>query len=292
MDYTSPKQAHSSNSKLSSPPPPPIIGENHKPRTTTTNCTTNLIITQALEGPNVPSPEPITAVALPASTHMGPVARYRECKKNHAASTGGHVLDGCGEFMPASSDGDSPEALKCAACECHRSFHRKEVAEENPNHNRNKNNSMARENMPRGSSTASQAVLLPPQHYFNPQIRHQYHHHRQQQPVMVAFGGAESSSEDLNALNRRSGLANTNDDNNSSKKRFRTKFKEGQKERMTEFAEKLGWRIQKHDEDEVQRFCSEVGVKRQVFKVWMHNNKQAMKKKDGNADINGNGDHH
>ncbi|KAK8481301.1 hypothetical protein V6N12_020156 [Hibiscus sabdariffa] len=48
---------------------------------------------------------------------------------------------------------------------------------------------------------------------------------------------------------------------------------------MVEFAEKLGWRIQKQDEQELQQFCAQVGVKRQVFKVWMHNNKQAMKKK-------------
>ncbi|TQD73203.1 hypothetical protein C1H46_041258 [Malus baccata] len=25
--------------------------------------------------------------------------RYRKCLKNHAASSGGHVFDGCGEFM-------------------------------------------------------------------------------------------------------------------------------------------------------------------------------------------------
>jgi ZF-HD class homeobox domain-containing protein len=64
-----------------------------------------------------------------------------------------------------------------------------------------------------------------------------------------------------------------------SRKRFRTKFSQDQKDKMTEFAEKLGWRIQKQDEQEVQQFCSQVGVKRKVFKVWMHNNKQAMKKK-------------
>ncbi|RYQ80177.1 hypothetical protein Ahy_Scaffold1g106758 isoform I [Arachis hypogaea] len=64
----------------------------------------------------------------------------------------------------------------------------------------------------------------------------------------------------------------------ASKKRFRTKFTQQQKDRMMEFAEKLGWKIQKHDEQEVQQFCSQVGVKRQVFKVWMHNNKQAIKK--------------
>ncbi|GFP97956.1 zinc-finger homeodomain protein 3 [Phtheirospermum japonicum] len=38
---------------------------------------------------------------------------------------GAHVVDGCGEFMP-SGDDDKLKALSCAACDCHRNFHRKE----------------------------------------------------------------------------------------------------------------------------------------------------------------------
>ncbi|EFJ12038.1 hypothetical protein SELMODRAFT_59936, partial [Selaginella moellendorffii] len=56
-------------------------------------------------------------------------------------------------------------------------------------------------------------------------------------------------------------------------KRFRTKFTNEQKERMFVLSEKLGWRIQKHDEAEVAQFCADTGVKRHVLKVWMHNNK-------------------
>jgi ZF-HD class homeobox domain-containing protein len=63
------------------------------------------------------------------------------------------------------------------------------------------------------------------------------------------------------------------------KKRFRTKFTTEQKDQMCAFAEKVGWRIQKHDEAAVQEFCSTVGVKRHVLKVWMHNNKHTMGKK-------------
>ena len=40
--------------------------------------------------------------------------------------SGGHVLDGCGEFMPSGEDGTA-DGFKCAACECHRSFHRRVV---------------------------------------------------------------------------------------------------------------------------------------------------------------------
>ncbi|CAN4082602.1 unnamed protein product [Withania somnifera] len=50
--------------------------------------------------------------------------RYVECQKNHAASVGGHVVDGCGEYMPQSS---TTGTLNCAACGCHRNFHRREV---------------------------------------------------------------------------------------------------------------------------------------------------------------------
>ena len=106
--------------------------------------------------------------------------------------------------------------------------------------------------------------------------------------MMMAFGGgggtaAESTSEDLNMFrsNYVGGQASAHHRQpiSGSKKRFRTKFTQPQKDRMVEFAEKLGWKIQKHDDQEVQQFCSEVGVKRKAFKVWMHNNKQAMKKK-------------
>ncbi|XAR48519.1 hypothetical protein NMG60_11031368 [Bertholletia excelsa] len=57
----------------------------------------------------------------------GVAYRYRECLKNHAVGIGGHAVDGCGEFMPAGDDG-TLDALRCAACNCHRNFHRKEVA--------------------------------------------------------------------------------------------------------------------------------------------------------------------
>ena len=55
------------------------------------------------------------------------VVQYRECQRNHAASIGGHAVDGCREFMASGADGTAA-ALLCAACGCHRSFHRREVA--------------------------------------------------------------------------------------------------------------------------------------------------------------------
>jgi ZF-HD class homeobox domain-containing protein len=62
-------------------------------------------------------------------------------------------------------------------------------------------------------------------------------------------------------------------------KRFRTKFTMEQRERMFAFSERVGWRLQKHDEAAVQQFCADAGVKRHVLKVWMHNNKHTFGKK-------------
>ncbi|XP_073294398.1 zinc-finger homeodomain protein 11-like [Primulina huaijiensis] len=48
---------------------------------------------------------------------------YRECQRNHAASLGSYATDGCGEFTPEYTTLGG--LLRCAACGCHRNFHRK-----------------------------------------------------------------------------------------------------------------------------------------------------------------------
>ncbi|CAL0319903.1 unnamed protein product [Lupinus luteus] len=55
--------------------------------------------------------------------------RYGECQKNHAANIGGYAVDGCREFMASAGEGTNG-ALTCAACGCHRNFHRREVQTE------------------------------------------------------------------------------------------------------------------------------------------------------------------
>ncbi|XP_038678666.1 mini zinc finger protein 3-like [Tripterygium wilfordii] len=55
--------------------------------------------------------------------------RYGECQKNHATNIGGYAVDGCREFM-ASGEEDTNGELICAACGCHRNFHRREVETE------------------------------------------------------------------------------------------------------------------------------------------------------------------
>ncbi|KAJ4883823.1 Zinc-finger homeodomain protein 5 [Raphanus sativus] len=231
--------------------------------------------------------------------------RYRECLKNHAANVGGSVHDGCGEFMPSGEEG-TIEALRCAACDCHRNFHRKEVdgvgsSDVIAHHHRQHHHQYGGGGggrRPPPPNMMLNPLMLPPPPSYTPM-----HHHKYGMsppggagmvtPMSVAYGGgggggggAESSSEDLNMYGQSSGehgggggaTAGQMAFSMSSKKRFRTKFTTEQKERMMEFAEKLGWRMNKQDEEELKRFCGEIGVKRQVFKVWMHNNKNNARK--------------
>ncbi|GER40018.1 homeobox protein 24 [Striga asiatica] len=238
LPFTPPPRHHNHHRQSSPPPPPPP-----PPQQQSDGGSPDPDLDPNPKDPAVPPP---------------PAVVYKECLKNHAASMGAHVIDGCGEFMPGGQDG-TPEALRCAACDCHRNFHRKEPDSENHHHPGAANNSSSSHR--RITPTSAPPPHLSP-HY-----------------TMVSFGGGDSSSEDLDAF-QAGGAGHTGAAAASSvsKKRFRTKFKQEQKQRMHEFATKLGWKIQKQDEDEVQQFCSQIGVQRQVFKVWMHNNKQAIKK--------------
>ncbi|KAG1366575.1 zinc-finger homeodomain protein 2 [Cocos nucifera] len=207
--------------------------------------------------------------------------RYRECLKNHAVSIGGHAVDGCGEFMAAGEEG-TLDALRCAACGCHRNFHRKEVE---------------------GGSTVGAGAIGAEYHpQFSPYYRtpaaylHPHHHmaaaaaaQQQHRPPPLALpstsGGGGHSRDDQEDISNPMmggggiGVSGGGGASGSGKKRFRTKFTQEQKDKMLAFAEKVGWRIQKHDEAAVQQFCNETCIKRHVLKVWMHNNKHTLGKK-------------
>ncbi|WOL14483.1 zinc-finger homeodomain protein 6-like [Canna indica] len=211
------------------------------------------LVAGASTGPT--HPKPSAAKNAPPATAANASIRYRECLRNHAAAAGGHVLDGCGEFMPEGG----AAALNCAACGCHRSFHRKETDGE-------------ADAFGRGGSAARLPFLLPPP------LPHL--HQRQVQSGAMALGGngasgsagttTESSSEErINAGPPGVG---------AQRKRFRTKFTVEQKEKMLALAERIGWRILKQDEALVEQSCADAGVRRHVFKVWMHNNKHLIKK--------------
>uniref|UniRef100_A0ACD5VG03 Uncharacterized protein n=1 Tax=Avena sativa TaxID=4498 RepID=A0ACD5VG03_AVESA len=201
------------------------------------------------EGAGVP-PAAIHRSATANDMHAETVRRqYHECLRNHAAAAGGHVVDGCCEFMPASTE----DPLACAACGCHRSFHRRDP-------------SPGRAYLPLLAASARAPLsLLPPS-----SSKHPHPHPHQRLPF--AYGPApsggtgtttESSSEELR------GPAP------APRKRSRTTFTREQKEQMMAFAERVGWRMQRQDEATVEQFCAQAGVRRQALKVWMHNNKQS-----------------
>ncbi|XP_050388041.1 zinc-finger homeodomain protein 1-like [Argentina anserina] len=205
--------------------------------------------------------------------------RYRECLKNHAVGIGGHALDGCGEFLAAGAEG-TLDALKCAACNCHRNFHRKETDEpygqlvphqghvSGGGHHHNHLHGFGHQQFsPSGGYYRTPAGYL-----------HVTTQHRPLALPSTSGGGGTDQDDDMSNPSGDGG-SGFGTGTTSSKKRFRTKFSQEQKKRMLELAERLGWRIQKQDEAVVQSFCDETGVKRHVLKVWMHNNKHTLGKK-------------
>uniref|UniRef100_A0A0C9S745 TSA: Wollemia nobilis Ref_Wollemi_Transcript_9708_911 transcribed RNA sequence n=1 Tax=Wollemia nobilis TaxID=56998 RepID=A0A0C9S745_9CONI len=190
--------------------------------------------------------------------------RYRECQKNHAAAMGGNATDGCGEFMPSGEEG-TLEALKCCACGCHRNFHRRVVEGENLSVPSCDCFHMRRDHFLKRSG-----VLFPPPPPPDGVADPFAFSNILPRPPLMSFQGAgpsESEDHETPGFHSRPAML---------KKRFRTKFTQEQKERMLEFAEKVGWKLQKHDDLLVQQFCQEIGVRRRVLKVWMHNNKHTL----------------
>jgi ZF-HD class homeobox domain-containing protein len=224
------------------------------------------------------------------------VPRYRECQKNHAASLGSHALDGCGEFLSSAPEEEgSVDALKCAACGCHRNFHRREVEAEIlcDCHKSSKDSKMIK------TLRAASFAQAPAAHHglaaamaaSYPSSLTQFHG-KPINPLAMAMstGAAAADSDEREAAGAGAGadgigggggggISSSPASTSMQKKRFRTKFSTEQKDEMCNFAEKLGWKMQKHDEAAVQEFCATFGVKRHVLKVWMHNNKHTMAKK-------------
>ncbi|KAJ7965779.1 Zinc-finger homeodomain protein [Quillaja saponaria] len=173
--------------------------------------------------------------------------------------------------MPAGEE--TLDALKCAACGCHRNFHRKQTTD--------------------GDQIATSYQHQHHHHQFSPYYRAPppsaagyLHHHHLITPAMAPYlplalpaaasGGGHIREEEDMSNPSSSGGGGGSGSGRGTKKRFRTKFSQEQKEKMLAFAESVGWRIQKHDEGAVEQFCEENGVQRNVLKVWMHNNKHTL----------------
>ncbi|CAA7396783.1 unnamed protein product [Spirodela intermedia] len=221
-----------------------------------------------------------------AAAAVGVSVRYWECMKNHAAGLGAQAFDGCGEFMPGGEQG-TLEALKCAACGCHRNFHRKEEVGGSVDyvpydHVHPVHHPVLLYNAAENSSSKVPSFF---RHGLPPMLALPGHAYRPLglPPSLERSTGSETPPPppQMQPPQPFSYSAPATDmsfgrERDRTRKRFRTKFTPEQKEEMQKFAEKVGWRIQRHDNDELQEFCSKVGVKRQVLKVWMHNNKSAL----------------
>lgn len=199
---------------------------------------------------------------------------YKECLKNHAASLGGHALDGCGEFMPSpNAISTDPSSIKCAACGCHRNFHRREPEEPISATHVIEYQPLHRHHPP--PPPPFQASNRSPNSASPPPISSSYYPSAPH--MLLALSGAGISAPPENAAAPTNSLATPSP---NARKRFRTKFTQDQKDKMYQFAERVGWKMQKRDEELVQEFCNEVGVDRGVLKVWMHNNKNTLGKRD------------
>uniref|UniRef100_A0A5B6ZJD8 Putative zinc-finger homeodomain protein 9-like n=1 Tax=Davidia involucrata TaxID=16924 RepID=A0A5B6ZJD8_DAVIN len=220
------------------------------------------------------------------------VVTYKECLKNHAASLGGHAVDGCGEFMPSPTATPSdPTSLKCAACGCHRNFHRREPEEPFPHttttaqyvieyQSHHRHHPPPPPALPRGGNSRPNSPSPPP-------ISSSYYPSAPHMLLALSAGLSGHPPENNPSITTQAGTAAPAAANANGRKRFRTKFTHDQKEKMHEFAERIGWKIQKRDEELITEFCSEVGVDKGVLKVWMHNNKNTLGKKDGDNNNNG-----
>lgn len=197
---------------------------------------------------------------------------YKECLKNHAAALGGHAIDGCGEFMPSShSSPADPTSLKCAACGCHRNFHRKSDDTDEDDDEDDEDDDAAHFTPRRRNSTSPPHPLASAYSPSAPQM-------------LLALSAGHSglpAEADGNHNHHHGGNrpATPNVTPGAVRKRFRTKFTREQKEKMYDFAERLGWRMQRQDEGTVEEFCREIGVGKSVLKVWMHNHKNSVTKR-------------
>lgn len=221
------------------------------------------------------------------NNHHTAAVSYKECLKNHAASLGGHAVDGCGEFMPSpTATPTDPTSLKCAACGCHRNFHRREPEESlHPT-----NTTAALEYQPHHRHHPLPPPTHPPPHRSSgghsspsspspPPISSSYYPSAHM--LLALSAGLSGPPQDGNLPMTPTGnTAAAGGVNPNGRKRFRTKFTQDQKDKMLEFAERVGWKMQKRDEELIADFCNEIGVDKGVLKVWMHNNKNTFGRKD------------
>ncbi|XP_010068685.2 zinc-finger homeodomain protein 10 [Eucalyptus grandis] len=164
---------------------------------------------------------------------------YNECLHNHAANLGRYMVDGCHEYSPKIISAD----LLCAACGCHRNYHRKVTIFDPDNTEASGNHSPGDHNLitPKEESFDHEAV-----------------------PPMIGTGGED---ERLNQL--------VDPAQHEKKKRPKSRFTKEQVEQMRAFAENLGWSTRDRSRvPEIMVFCASMGITKVVFTTWLYNNKK------------------
>lgn len=197
---------------------------------------------------------------------------YGECRKNHAAQLGSHSIDGCCEFSPNLLPGNP---ILCAACGCHRNFHRRLTMilldDEPENGTPTPGNGGSRAKTSEGVEDHGKQIVevmdlgdrkeaapLKPRASARPRVVIL----RKQKAAIPALEGRKEEEAPL-VKPRGNG------------KKPRTMFTAKQKEMMRAFSDSLGWTVARKDSRaEVNKFCQEVGVTRYVFRTWLNNNKK------------------
>ncbi|KAG7536737.1 ZF-HD homeobox protein Cys/His-rich dimerization domain [Arabidopsis suecica] len=174
---------------------------------------------------------------------------YGECRKNHAADIGTTAYDGCGEFVSSTVEGDS---LNCAACGCHRNFHREVSIPENGGVTETVLEVL------KISSYQFRRIFCSP--YGGEKSEGKKESYGGDQVVKDRFGGGDLAAEE-------------EEEEVGRVKRLKTKFTAEQTEKMRGYAEKLRWKVRPEKREEVEEFCVEIGVNRKNFRIWMNNHK-------------------
>ncbi|XP_010458980.1 PREDICTED: zinc-finger homeodomain protein 14 [Camelina sativa] len=162
---------------------------------------------------------------------------YRECMRNHAAKLGSYAIDGCREYSQ-SVTGDL-----CAACGCHRSYHRR-------------------------VEVISSAQISHTRFPFM-SLR------RVKQLARLKWKTAEQRKEDVNEEEEDTEETST-EEKMTVQRRSKSKFTAEQREAMKDFAAKIGWTLKdkRAIREEIRVFCQGIGVTRYHFKTWVNNNKK------------------
>ncbi|XP_030529128.1 zinc-finger homeodomain protein 5-like [Rhodamnia argentea] len=147
---------------------------------------------------------------------------------------GKYMVDGCREYCPKNPNTD----LLCAACGCHRNFHRKvtifdlEMTETSGNY-----------------SPGGQNIITPKEESFDLEVA---------LPMLDTGGEDERSNQLVTSAQQH-------------KIKPESEFMDELVDQMRAFSERLGWSTRyRTREDEIKGFCAHMGISRTVFKTWLH----------------------